>query len=100
MYILSVDPKRDSPNSRKRFIKKNNLKTTKFLSSEVDKTRNLAAELGMGFSEQSNSPHAMHTMTLALLNFKGEILAVMPILSEETEKTVERIVTIFAQNGN
>ena len=91
-YFISIDPKRDSFEHRKNFLKKfGSGHKWKFLATTSDLTHQFVAELGMGFSDPEGNEHAMHTLTLAVLNTKGEILTSIDILPEETEKSVDKI---------
>ena len=69
VYFVSLDPKHDTPKKRKKFLKNFPAGSDwSFLITEETKTRELLAELKMGFSDNRGNGHAMHTMTLAILN--------------------------------
>lgn len=93
-YFISIDPKRDDSQQRKNFLKKfGDDLDWKFLVTTPESTHQLVGELGMGFSDPQGSNHAMHTLTLAILNRKGEILVTVAVLPEETKSSVEKIIS-------
>ena len=95
-YFISIDPKRDDFEHRKAFLNKfGSGLEWRFLATSLKTTHQLVAELGMGFSDPGSNDHAMHTLTLAILNQKGKILTSIAILPEETAASVKKIKTVL-----
>lgn len=98
IYIISVDPKRDTIHKRKNFLKNSTAASNwNFIATDKTKTKEYLSELKMGYSENVRGGHVMHTMTLAVLNSTGEILEVIPVLSDKTEVAVVKIQALISK---
>ncbi len=72
---FSIDPKRDKPETLKKFVKKMKLDNRwTLLTSNADQVRELAAILGFGYKDLGDGDFT-HSSTLFLLSADGEILA-------------------------
>ncbi len=98
VYFISIDPKHDTLKKRKKFLKNFPAGSDwSFLITEETKTRELLAELKMGFSGNRGNGHAMHTMTLAILSSTGEILDTIPVLADKTEVAIAKIQALISK---
>lgn len=99
VYFISINPKQDTLKKKKTFLKRfSSGSGWNFLGTDESTTRKLLAELNMGFSDSRNMGHALHTMSLALLNSEGEILELIPVLSDKTEVAVAKIQAALQEN--
>ena len=72
--LISIDPKRDTPETLKKFAEKNNLDLTKWhlLSGTEDGISELAAVLGFRYKKDSDGNFS-HSNIISVLNENGEI---------------------------
>lgn len=92
VYFISINPKQDTLKKQKEFLKGlASEKRYKYLRTDESTTRKLLEELKMGFSEIRTTGHSMHTMSVALLNSDGEILGLIPVISDDTAVAVGKI---------
>lgn len=99
VYFISIDPENDNAKKRKAFIQKmGDAQNLNYLVSDLNSTRALLGELDMGFSNLKGSQHVTHSMTLALLNAKGEIIAVIPVLADSIDVAVQKILSVLEKS--
>lgn len=92
IYFISINPKSDSFKKQKNFLNKFvSGSRWNFLTATESTTRKLLAELEMGFSDIRTGAHVTHTMSLAVLNSDGEILGLIPVVSDNPEIASDKI---------
>jgi protein SCO1/2 len=93
--LISIDPKRDTPENLKEFANNNNLdlKRWKLLTGNSDNIMELAAVIGFKYKKDKNGDYS-HSNLITFLNEEGEIFHQQVGLNQDITPSTEKILSM------
>lgn len=85
--LVTIDPQ-DGQKQLKEFKEKHGINRWKVVSGSVKATRQLAADLGIGYGDKPGATelHQMHSLAYVVVDEKGKVLGNLPTMKTEIEK--------------
>lgn len=86
--MVTIDPQNDKVTELKKFSDQHNVGNWTFLAGTEAETRQLAADLTLGYGDKPGNEklHQMHSLAFAVISESGKVLGTLPTMNPDIAK--------------